>query len=123
MKQTIFKGNTDTALYSIEVKPKQKVIQINKLGSFIDLDANNKAQKELSITGYCLYMHLVKLADNAVWALSNVEVKKNTNLSIHQYTNAVEELIEKGYLVEEAIDLGDRLLVKNAYHFYEYPLN
>lgn len=109
--------------YTLELKPKQKLIKINKCGDFIDLDANNQAQQELSIYGYCLYMRLVKLVNHAIWALSNNEIEKNAKLSIHQYNQAVKELIDKGYLVPHSIDLGTEIITKHAYYFYEFPMN
>lgn len=105
--------------YTIEVKPKQKVILIKKNSNGIDIRANNKAQAELSIVAYCLYMRLVKLKDNTIWTLSNNEIEKSIHLSIHQYNNAVAELLEKKYLVRNPIDIGGEIIEKNTYCFYE----
>lgn len=109
--------------YSIIVAKNQKVIKIHRIQNSINFEANNKAQEELSISAYVLYMYLIKHEQGRVWALSSKDVYNKVHLTDRTYPKAVQELIDKDYLTKGTIDLGkyDRTYIEDAYHFWEYP--
>ena len=118
-------------IYSILVAKNQKVIQIHRIKSSINFEANYKAMKELSSNAYVLYMYLLMHENHRVWALSSKDAYNKTGLTDKTYPNAVKELSKKGYLTAGIIDLGEvkngtqseyeRKYKEEAYHLWEDP--
>lgn len=117
--------NCDSQLrsYAIKVAKNQKVIKIHRIKNSINFKANDKAQKELSLYAYALYMYLIKHEQHRVWALSSKDVYDKTPLTEKTYAKAVKELIEKDYLTKGTIDLGDgnKKYIDDSYHLWEIP--
>ena len=114
------KGST----YKIELAKNQKVVQIHRIKNSINFDANYKAIKNLSFAAYTLYMYLIMHSNNRVWALSSKDIYNNTNFTERTYTRAIDELIEKRYLIHGEIDIGGGQTYKeNAFHLWEDPDN
>lgn len=108
---------------TIKVAANQKVIQVHRLNGGITFETNYKAMSDLSTNAYMLYMYMIMLPENKAWALSSKHVMEKTALTKNTYPNAVNELIEKGYLVSGSIDLGGTKWNDNAYHMWEEPQN
>lgn len=104
---------------TIKVSKNQKVIQIHKIRTSINYEANMRALSTLTEHGYILYMYLVMHSDNRVWALSSKDVTAKTPLTMNPYNSAVHDLIDKRYLVKGEINMGDMHFSENAYHFLE----
>ena len=105
---------------NIKVVPNQKVIEVHKVhgkGSrILDIQTNRQAQKELSPQAYVLYMHFVLSLPNYTEALSLEYITQTTSLSERGYYKAVNELIEKKYLIQKPSKEYSEF-----YHFYEQP--
>lgn len=105
---------------NIKVVPNQKVIEIHKVhgkgNRILDVPTNRQAQKELSPQAYVLYMHFVLSLPNYKEALSLEYITQTTSLSKRGYYNAVEELIEKKYLIKKP-----NKEYSDFYCFYENP--
>lgn len=104
----------------LQVYPNQKLIKIHKED---DAQTNfnyiNNAIKDLSCASFALYMFLYGIDNNAVWALSSSYMYENSALTKRTYTKAVNELIDKGYLVKgELVTNYDEVIVDNVYDFY-----
>lgn len=87
----------------VKVVPNQKVIEIRKVhakGRILDINANRKAQCNLSAQAYVLYMHFILNLPGYQEALSVAYITDSTSLSERGYYKAVNELIEKQYLVK-----------------------
>ena len=118
-------------MYSILVAKNQKVLQIHRIKSSINFEANYKAMKALTSNAYVLYMYLLMHENHRVWALSSKDVYAKTHLTDKTYPNAVKELVKKGYLTPGIINLGelrsgvqsdyDRKYKEEAYHLWEDP--
>ena len=110
----------DRGVVDIKVAPNQKVIEIHKVhnkgGRILDIPTNRKAQKELSTQTYVLYMHFVLNLPEYKEALSLKNILETTSLSERGYYKAVNELIEKKYLVPK-----QSKEYSEFYHFYEKP--
>ncbi len=104
----------------IIVAKHQKVIEIVKVhpksGKILDISSNKQAMQELSLAAYVLYMHFVLNIPGYREALSIKTLTETTALSTKTYYKAVEELIEKGYLVKQ-----EDLTFEEYYLFYENP--
>lgn len=99
--------------------PNQKVIKVNKeicnsnnYYAAINLNALEKAAKDLKSGAFKLWVYFAKNQNNFVFALSNKAVEENFGIKIKQYNNAIQELAEKGYLIQEN---------GNVYIFKEQP--
>ncbi len=118
-------------MYSILVAKNQKVIQIHRIKSSINFEANYKAMNDLTSNAYVLYMYLLMHENHRVWALSSKDVYNKTHLTEKTYPNAVKELVKKGYLTAGIINLGEvhsgtidekgRRYKEEAYHLWEDP--
>lgn len=103
--------------YDIKLVPNQKVVTIIKSkpkGYILDIEANKLARKTLSSDAYSLYMYFVLNIPGYTEALSmkhNVEISA---LSERTYYKAINELIEKRYLVKTQHEQ-----IKEYYLFYE----
>ena len=110
----------DRGVVDVKVFPNQKVIEIHKVhnkgGRILDIPTNRKAQKELSAQTYVLYMHFVLNIPEYKEALSLKNILETTSLSERGYYKAVNELIEKRYLVPK-----QSKEYPEFYHFYEKP--
>lgn len=104
----------------IQVAANQKVIEIHKVNPkgklILDIDANKQAMRSLSPQAYMLYMHFILNIPGYKEALSLKHIVETTSLSERTYYKAVNELIEKNYLVKE-----DHLDFSDYYGFYESP--
>ena len=110
----------DRGVVDVKVVPNQKVIEIHKVhdkgGRILDIPTNRQAQKELSVQAYVLYMHFVLNLPGYKEALSLNHILETTSLSERGYYKAVNELIEKKYLVREP-----STQFSEFYRFYEKP--
>ena len=86
--------------------PKQKVVTIHKTAcdksnvyATINVESARKASKNLTDAGRLVWMYLAMNADGYTFALSNTAVAEQWNMGRRQYSNGVNELVEKGYLV------------------------
>ena len=85
--------------------PNQKVVTVNKefcdknhKYAAINLNAMDKAAQELDAGAFKLWCYFAKNQNNYIFALSSKDTEKNFGIKIKQYNNAIETLIEKGYL-------------------------
>lgn len=110
----------DRGVLNIKVVPNQKVVEIRKVNpkgkGILDIHSNKEAMQVLSPNGYVLYMHFVLNVPGYLEALSSKYITENTTLSERGYYKAVDELIEKQYLVKES-----NSNFKEYYVFYENP--
>ena len=106
---------------NIKVYKNQKVVKTIKLhnkGFGFDIVANRAAIKTLTPPAFMLYSHFIQNAPDYIEALSRKLILETTGLTIRTYKAAVEELIDKDYLVKtHHPDYED------YYLFYESPLN
>lgn len=104
----------------LKVAPNQKVITVHKVhgkgGRILDILANKEAMKQLSADAYSLYMHFILSMPDYTEALSLQHISETTSLKERTYYKAINELIEKGYLVKESHNN-----FKEYYGFYESP--
>ena len=111
----------DRGVVDVKVVPNQKVIEIHKVhakgGRILDIAANRVAQRELSAQAYVLYMHFMLNLPGYQEALSVKHITETTSLSERGYYKAVNELIEKQYLVREP-----STQFSEFYGFYESPM-
>lgn len=106
---------------TIKVSKNQKVIQVHRVQKGINFEAAYKALQTLTTDAYALYSYLVMHPLDYPWALSSKDITSRTGLSMRTYNNAVHELIDKGYLVEGEINMGNYHFSENAYHLFENP--
>lgn len=110
----------DRGVVDIKVFPNQKVIEVHKVhakgGRILDIPTNRIAQKELSAQTYVLYMHFILNLPEYKEALSLKHIMETTSLSERGYYKAVNELIDKKYLVPKPSKEYSEF-----YHFYENP--
>lgn len=110
----------DRGVVDVKVVPNQKVIEIHKVhakgGRILDIAANRVAQRELSAQAYILYMHFMLNLPGYQEALSLKHITESTSLSERGYYKAVNELIEKQYIVQEP-----STQFSEFYGFYEDP--
>lgn len=110
----------DRGVVDVKVFPNQKVIEIHKVhnkgGRILDIPTNRQAQKELSAQTYVLYMHFVLNLPGYKEALSLKHILETTSLSERGYYKAVNELIDKQYLVRQP-----NKEYTEFYYFYEKP--
>ena len=99
--------------------PNQKIIKVNKeicnsnnYYAAINLNALENAAKDLKSGAFKLWVYFAKNQNNFTFALSSKAIEDNFGIKIKQYNNAVQELVEKGYLIQEN---------GNVYIFKEQP--
>ena len=103
--------------YDIKLAPNQKVVTVIKSkpkGYILDIEANRIARKVLSSDAYSLYMHFVLNIPGYTESLSMKHNIETSSLSERTYYKAVNELIEKNYLVKTPHER-----IKEYYLFYE----
>ena len=107
----------------IQVSHNQKVVHIKKVnpkkGKILDIASNRLARKELSLAAYSLYMHFILNVPEYKEALSIKNLTDSCALSTKTYYKAINELIEKRYLVKDETNT----FFKEYYFFYENQLN
>ncbi len=107
----------DGKSYEFKLAPNQKVVTVVKSkpkGYILDIVANRVAHKKLSSDAYSLYMYFVLNIPGYTEALSMKHITNNMALSERTYYKAVNELIEKRYLVKTL-----HKQIKEYYLFYE----
>lgn len=104
----------------IKTVPNQKVVRIkketcdsNNKYAMINIEAVESAAQDLQAGAFKLWIYFAKNRNDFTFALSSDDVKNTFGIKIKQYNNAIDELIEKGYLV---ITKG------NNYEFNETPV-
>lgn len=88
----------------IKVVANQKVVTVKKIhpkSYILDVHSNRRAMKALTAAGYELYMYFIINVPGYTEALSLKNVTNKTSLTEKPYYRAVNELIEKEYLVRE----------------------
>ena len=103
--------------YDIKLAPNQKVVTVVKSkpkGYILDIEVNKVARKTLSSDAYSLYMHFVLNVPGYTESLSMKHNIESSSLSERTYYKAVNELIQKGYLVKTPHEK-----IKEYYLFYE----
>jgi hypothetical protein len=108
---------SDGKYYDIKLAPNQKVVTVLKSkprGYILDIEANKLARKTLSSDAYSLYMYFVLNIPGYTEALSMKHNLDASSLSERTYYKAVNELIQKGYLVKT-----EHEQIKEYYLFYE----
>lgn len=102
---------------AVKTVPNQKKVRVNKevcnqanIYAAINIAAMEQAAQKLDAGAFKLWIYFAKNQNAYEFALSSSEVEKVFGMKIKQYSNAVKELIEKGYLVEQS---------GNAYNFFE----
>lgn len=101
--------------------PNQRIVKTSKTLSnseatygICNIAAVLTAAKTLSDRAFKLYIRMNLHQNNYTYALSPIEIRHSIGMSDKRYREAVTELIEKGYLVNNA----DR---PSLFTFYEYP--
>lgn len=104
---------------NIKTFPNQKVVKIQKeqcnsknYYATINLNAMEKAALDLQAGAFKLWCYFAKNKNEYSFALSSKAAEENFGIKIKQYNKAVEELKEKGYLVNTK---------GNEYLFLELP--
>lgn len=88
----------------IKVVANQKVVTVKKIhpkSYILDVRANRRAMKTLSAAAYELYMYFIINVPGYTEALSLKNVTNKTSLTEKPYYRAVNELIEKEYLIRK----------------------
>lgn len=98
-------------------RPKANVYDVNYSGNKNDLFL---AMQLLKDTTFKLYMYLTSNADNYAFGLSRQDVIDNTGISSKSYDRAVQELIDRGYLVYSNEFATDGKQQAPLYYFYTY---
>lgn len=106
----------------IKLAKNQKVVQIHRVQKGINFESQYKALRELTTDAYALFSYLIMCPTEYPWALSSKDVIEHTSLSIRTYNKAIQELIEKRYLVQQDIDMDGHYFTENAYHLLENNL-
>ena len=117
MRMAVKIQSNDGKAYEFKLAPNQKVVTVIKSkpkGYIIDIVANRVAHKKLSSDAYSLYMHFALNIPGYTEALSMKYITDSTSLSERTYYKAVNELIEKEYLVKTP-----HQQIKEYYLFYE----
>lgn len=78
-----------------------------------------EAQRNLRPKSFTLYLYLCSNMDGLQKAFSPADVYNRTKISKKSFYNAVDELIEKGYLIKH--EKNGKTLLYNCYEFYTDP--
>lgn len=97
----------------------QRVVKINKADkgahyTLINKDALEIAMHQLKPSAFKVWIYIGSQRNKEEWVLSCVHTTNFTNMSKPTYLSAVNELIDKGYL----IPIENK---KDYYNFYEFP--
>lgn len=108
-------------VYVYHTSPNQKSIITHKTVSDdahiygkCNVDATMSAAKELSDRAFKLYVRLNLHQDGHTYALSPVAIQADIGMSDKRYREAVKELTDKGFLVQQE-------KYKSLFVFYEFP--
>lgn len=115
----IYADSSGYTFYDITLYPNQKIVQTIKSlpkSYIMDVRANKRAMQELSCHAFILYQHFVQNVSGFVEALSFQAITKSSPLTERKYRDAVNELLEKGYLA--VVPDYDQF---ELYRFYENP--
>ena len=103
--------------------PNQKKVTINKKEcskkekyAMINIEALKSALNNLSSMAAELWLYFAKKQNHHSFWLSMVDVRNFSGMSASSYHRAVNELIEKRYLIKDQA-------YQNQYEFYEEPQN
>ena len=107
------KSNYQTVPNQKVVKVAKEVCNGNNFYAAINLKALESAAKDLKSGAFKLWIYFAKNQNNFTFALSSKAVEETFGIKIKQYNNAIQELAEKGYLIQEQ---------GNIYIFNEQPL-
>lgn len=77
------------------------------------LKHNREAMRSLTKSGYYLYTYLVQNQDGYTFTLRRKHVMDVTGLSKTSYYEALQELIDKRYIIDH----------EDGYEFHECPIN
>lgn len=80
-----------------------------------------EAMRELTPTGFDLYMYLVSNQDEYTFGLSKQDVIVATGMKDRSYSSAVQLLIDEGYLVRTGEQVTDGTENAPLYYFYSRP--
>lgn len=101
--------------------PNQKKVTIHKKEcskkekyAMINIEALKNALNNLSAMATELWLYFAKNQNHHNFWLSMVDVRNFSGMSVSSYHRAVNELIEKGYLIKAQT-------AQNQYEFYEEP--
>lgn len=93
---------------NVKTVPNQKVVKVNKelcnsqnLYAAINIAAMETAAQMLDAGAFKLWVYFAKNQNGYEFALSSKAVQDTFGMKIKQYNNAIDELKEKGYLVEQ----------------------
>lgn len=78
-----------------------------------------EAQRNLKPKSFTLYLYLCSNMDGLQKAFSPADVYNKTKISKKSFYNAVDELMEKGYLIKH--EKNGKTLHYNCYEFYTSP--
>lgn len=108
-------------IYIYQTSANQKTITTKKtlsdkdhLYGVMNVEAMLSAAHRLSDRAYKLYVRMMLHQDGHTYALSPVEINGAIGMSDKRYREAVKELIDKGYLVQNEKH-------KSLYTIFEYP--
>ena len=108
-------------IYIYHTSPNQKSVITKKTISdaahpygIFNITATLNAAKQLSDRAFKLYVRMNLHQDGHTYALSPAEIFQSVGMSDKRYRDAVNELIEKGFLVQTEKS-------KSIYYFYEFP--
>lgn len=108
-------------------KSNQKTVKVIKelcnkenIYTAINLNALNKAGKDLSGDAFKMWVYFSKNQNGYELELSSKHAEETFSLSKRRYDNSIQELIREGYLVDTNTDPNE---VKNRWTFYEIPLD
>ena len=108
-------------IYVYQTSPNQKIVHTQKAASnaehlygICNIEAMLSAARKLSDRAFKLYTRMNLHQNEHTYALSPAEIDKSIGMSDKRYRDAVNELIEKGYLVQDKKR-------KNVYVFFESP--
>lgn len=105
--------------YSIKIVKNQKIVIARRRHNSISFADNREAAENLSTNAYTLYMNLIMNQNNKAWALSSKYVIEKTGLTKNTYPAAVNELINKGYMVASQVFASEGVWSEGVYELYE----
>ena len=94
--------------------PKKAISDREHTYSILNLDATMNAARVLSDRAFKLYVRMDLHQNGHTYALSPIEIQNSTGMTDKRYRGAVNELIEKGFLVRDGEHTG-------LYYFLEAP--
>lgn len=99
-------------------RPKENMYDVNFSANKNDM---LEAMRNLTPTGFALYMYCISNQEGYTFGLSKQEVLKATKIGERSYVAAVQLLIEQGYLVYSGETATDGVENAPLYNFYSRP--